>query len=107
MQRLGTREAFNVQHMGPVCILSTSNGFQDQVLLYRGGGGEGGGGHLRGSKHFSEGPHECTVDSHELLHVHLISLIQHHPHLVIMPLQRAYHLSHHTRGVNCPQWVRD
>ena len=50
--------------------------------------------YLRRLEHFAQGPHEGTVDPHELLLVHLVGLIQHHPHLVIVPSQRADHLSH-------------
>ena len=40
--------------------------------------------HLWSVDHLSQGPHECTVDPHQLLCVHLVSLIKHHSNLVIL-----------------------
>lgn len=40
----------------------------------------------------AEGPHEGAVHAHELLLVHLVALVQHHPHFVVVPLQRLDHL---------------
>lgn len=40
--------------------------------------------HLWSVDHLSQGPHESTVDSHQLLCVHLVSLIKHHSNLVIL-----------------------
>ena len=43
--------------------------------------------HLRTAEDFAEGPHQRPVHAHELLLVHLVALIEHHPHLVIMSFQ--------------------
>lgn len=40
--------------------------------------------HLWSVDHLSQGPHERTVDPHQLLCVHLVSLIKHHSNLVIL-----------------------
>lgn len=34
--------------------------------------------------HLSQGPHECTINPHQLLRVHLVSLIKHHANLVVL-----------------------
>lgn len=51
---------------------------------------------LWGSEDLAQRPHERAIDAHQLLHVHLISLVEHHPHLVIMPLQRLDYLQMHS-----------
>ena len=43
--------------------------------------------HLRRAEDFSQGPHEGSIHPHELLHVHLVCLVQHHPHFIVMPFQ--------------------
>lgn len=48
--------------------------------------------HLWSVDHLSQGPHECTVDPHQLLCVHLVSLIKHHSNLVILAPERLYSL---------------
>lgn len=40
--------------------------------------------HLWSVDHLSQGPHERTVDPHQLLCVHLVGLIKHHSNLVIL-----------------------
>ena len=35
----------------------------------------------------AQAPHESTVDPHELLQVHAVGLVQHHPDLVLAPLE--------------------
>ena len=51
-----------------------------------------GGAHLGAAEHLAQGPHEGPVDAHELLHVHLVCLVQHDPHLVVVSPQGADHL---------------
>lgn len=40
--------------------------------------------HLWSVDHLSQGPHESTIDPHQLLCVHLVGLIKHHSNLVIL-----------------------
>lgn len=44
--------------------------------------------HLWRVDHLAQGPHECTVDPHQLLRVHLVSLVKHHSNLVILAPER-------------------
>lgn len=40
--------------------------------------------HLRCVDHLPQGPHQSTIDPHQLLCVHLVSLVEHHSNLVIL-----------------------
>lgn len=40
--------------------------------------------HFWSVDHLSQGPHERTIDPHQLLCVHLVGLIKHHSNLVIL-----------------------
>jgi len=48
--------------------------------------------HLWAAEHLAEGPHQRAVHAHELLLVHLVALVEHHPDLIIVTLQRADNL---------------
>ena len=63
-------------------------------------------GHLRGPEYFAQGPHEGSIDAHELLHVYLVCLVQHHPHFVVVALQGPNHLhSNLTCSTGMPTFV--
>ena len=45
-------------------------------------------GHLRRVDHLAKRPHEGAVDTHQLLGVHLVGLVEDHADLVVLPAER-------------------
>lgn len=48
--------------------------------------------HLRRVDDFAQRPHQRSINSHQLLSADLVGFVQHHPHFVLVVLERADHL---------------
>ena len=49
---------------------------------------------LKSDAYFSEGPHKGTIDSHQLLSIDLIRLVQNHSNFIVETLKTVFPESH-------------